>query len=315
MGRLGLALIPPYLSLQGSRFLLRSASPGRRGGAGAQQGEGRVGGGAGVEMRLGKDWWGSSGWEEESERSHHGRGRPGCPMMFPPLLLPSVSNMAESRHGELCCAGEADGEERDESFEGRISRVQTLSKLSSTVPTFPPASLSGHRGKCAGKAMNNFHLPSRKSEAPIGPRICPRLQGSEELSWDLTPRCSDWLQGGSLTSCAPVQLYGLLSLTSNFGFSRTSATTTFVFSFPGTPRHSLPVERTHSAPCAAATGYKGRGGGGGSGWEWQENPRWATTLVAMGQPGWRNGSAECKGPEGMGEEARGREGVGHGARL
>lgn len=299
MGRLGLALIPPYLSLQGSRFLLRSASPGRRGGAGAQQGEGRVGGGAGVEMRLGKDWWGSSGWEEESERSHHGRGRPGCPMMFPPLLLPSVSNMAESRHGELCCAGEADGEERDESFEGRISRVQTLSKLSSTVPTFPPASLSGHRGKCAGKAMNNFHLPSRKSEAPIGPRICPRLQGSEELSWDLTPRCSDWLQGGSLTSCAPVQLYGLLSLTSNFGFSRTSATTTFVFSFPGTPRHCLPVERTHSAPCAAATGYKGRGGGGGldgSGkrtqdgqplwWQWASRGGGTGVLSARVQKGW-----------------------------
>lgn len=141
-----MALIPPYLSLQGSRFLLRSASPGRRGGAGAQQGEGRVGGGAGMEMRLGKGWWGSSGWEEESKRSRHGKGHPGCPMMFPPLLLPSVSNMAESRHGELCCAGEADGEERDENFEGRISRVQALSRLSSTVPTFPPASLSGHGG-------------------------------------------------------------------------------------------------------------------------------------------------------------------------
>lgn len=31
--------------------------------------------------------------------------------------------------------------------------------------------------------------------------------------------------------------------------------------FPGTPRRSLLVERTHSTPSAAATGYKGEGGG------------------------------------------------------
>lgn len=59
----------------------------------------------------------------------------------------------------------------------------------------------------------------------------------------------------------PVPVPGTLSLTSSFVFSRTSATTTSVFSFPGTRRHSLLVERTHSAPCAAAMGYKGESAG------------------------------------------------------
>ena len=102
-------------------------------------------------------------------------------VMFPPLLVPSVSNMAESRHGELRCAGEADGEEWDENSEGRISHLQALSKRSCTVPTFPPTSIPGHggRGGCAGKGMSNFHLSSQKSEAPADPRICPKLLGSE----------------------------------------------------------------------------------------------------------------------------------------
>lgn len=75
------------------------------------------------------------------------RGPPGCPMMFPPLLVFSVSDMAESRHGELCCTGKADGEEWDENSEGRISCLQALSKWSCTVPAFPkPTSISGHGG-------------------------------------------------------------------------------------------------------------------------------------------------------------------------
>lgn len=81
----------------------------------------------------------------------------------------------------------------------------------------------------------------------------------------------------------PSQSRGARSLTENSGFSRTSATTTFVFSFPGTPRHSLPVERTHSAPCAAAMGYKGEGGA--SGLEWEKNPSWAISSVGMDQQG------------------------------
>lgn len=44
---------------------------------------------------------------------------PGCPMIFPVLLLPPVSNMEEPRHGELCRAGEADGEEWDETLKGK----------------------------------------------------------------------------------------------------------------------------------------------------------------------------------------------------
>lgn len=40
-------------------------------------------------------------------------------MIFPVLLLPPVSNMEEPRHGELCRAGEADGEEWDETLKGK----------------------------------------------------------------------------------------------------------------------------------------------------------------------------------------------------
>lgn len=36
------------------------------------------------------------------------RRGPGCHMTS---LLPAVSDMAEPRHGELCCPGKADGEE------------------------------------------------------------------------------------------------------------------------------------------------------------------------------------------------------------
>lgn len=43
----------------------------------------------------------------------------GCAMIFPLLLFPPVSNMDEPRHGELCRAGQADGEEWDENHEDR----------------------------------------------------------------------------------------------------------------------------------------------------------------------------------------------------
>lgn len=73
-------------------------------------------------------------------------------MIFPLPLLPSVSNMEEPGHGELRCAGEADGEE------GREITLPPGSALAvSYCAQFPTHSLSsGPRGKCAGNRMNGF---------------------------------------------------------------------------------------------------------------------------------------------------------------
>lgn len=55
--------------------------------------------------------------------------------------VPSVPNVEEPGHGELCCAGQADGEERDGNFGGQIAPPRALSKRSPTLPDFPPTSL------------------------------------------------------------------------------------------------------------------------------------------------------------------------------
>lgn len=55
--------------------------------------------------------------------------------------VPSVPNVEEPGHGELRCAGQADGEERDGNFGGQIAPPRALSKRSPTLPDFPPTSL------------------------------------------------------------------------------------------------------------------------------------------------------------------------------
>lgn len=108
-GRVPLLSSDPSLpTLQGSRFLLRSSSPRRRGGAGAQQGEGLYSRRYRQGVKAGKGVTGVLGAEKARKRSHNVRRGPGCHMTS---LLPAVSDMEEPRYGELCCPGKADGEE------------------------------------------------------------------------------------------------------------------------------------------------------------------------------------------------------------
>lgn len=101
---------PSLPTLQGSRFLLRSSSPRRRGGAGAQQGEGLYARRCRQGDKAGKGVMGVLWVEKAPKRSHNVRRGPGCSMTSP-LFLFSVSDMEEPRYGELCCSGKADGEE------------------------------------------------------------------------------------------------------------------------------------------------------------------------------------------------------------
>lgn len=137
---LGLALILPHLSLQGSRFLLRSSSPGRRGGAGAQQGEGRVGGRCRLGDKAGKGLVGVRWVGGRIPKGPQHEGAFWLPHDVPLLLLLSVPDMAESGHGELRRAGEADRKQQEES-----SPAQALAVGSSPCP-LPPAPILGHWG-------------------------------------------------------------------------------------------------------------------------------------------------------------------------